>query len=198
MREVIRSSSERLLEDITEILDSAKIDSGKMIIIKAKADLNEVIKSSSKQLSFMAQGRGITIANALDPNIPQFEIDAQRIGQVLNNLLSNAIKFSKDNGKITVFSRLEAGIAKVTVKDEGVGIPEDQVTTLFKPFSQLNSDKRSKGSGLGLYITKAIIEGHGGAISIASKVGEGSAFTFSLPVIMNAEKIITPKPTLPN
>lgn len=199
MREVIRSSSERLLEDITEILDSAKVDSGKMAIIKNRADINEVIKSASKQLSFMAQSRGITIVDVIDPAIPQFQFDSQRIAQVLNNLLSNAIKFSRDKGKITVTSHLESGIAKVTVKDDGVGIPEDQIPTLFRPFSQLNSDKRSKGSGLGLYITKAIIEGHGGAISIASKVGEGSAFTFSIPVVMNSENVISPpSATMPN
>lgn len=194
MREVIRTSSERLLEDITEILDSAKIDSGKMNIVKAKANINEAIKTSSQQLSYMAQSRGIMIENKLDSNIPDFSFDAQRIGQVINNLLSNAIKFSKDNSKIMVYSIFESGIVKVTVQDSGVGIPPDKIPTLFKPFSQLNSDKRSKGTGLGLYITKAIVEGHGGNVSIDSKPGVGTAMSFTIPVVMMEEAV---KPTRP-
>lgn len=182
MRLIIKNATERLLEDIDDMLDSAKIEAGKLSIQKAEASINDVIAKATEELSYAASSRAILLENHLDSNIPVFAFDAARIGQVIINLLSNAIKFSDEHTIVEVYSRLKADTVEIEVKDHGSGIEREKIEALFRPFSQANNQKRAKGTGLGLYISKAIVSEHDGKIWLDSKTGEGTSVFFSLPI----------------
>ena len=182
MRLIIKNASERLLIDIDDMLDSAKIDAGKPIIKKILSSINTVIGKSSEELSYAIEDRSILIENHLDETIPNFDFDPIRIGQVMANLLSNSIKYSEPHTLIEVFSRMKGGYIEVEVKDHGAGIDKDKIESLFKPFSQVNFTRREKGTGLGLYISRAIISEHDGKIWLHSEVGEGTSVFFTLPI----------------
>ena len=121
-----------------------------------------------------------------DPRLEFIEADKQRIKQMLFNLLSNAVKFSKEEGgTITIAAKREGDMARISVSDTGIGIKEEDIGKLFKEFHQLDSGSTRKygGTGLGLVITKKLIELHGGKIMVESRYGEGTTFTFSLPIL---------------
>ncbi len=182
MRLVIKSASERLLSDIDDMLDSAKIDAGKMSIEKSKGSINEVIEKTTQEASYAAKSRSILIENTLDATIPAFDFDATRIGQVVMNLLSNSIKYCDEHTIVQVFSRLKGNMVEIEVKDHGPGIEADKIKMLFKPFSQAyRAGRKEKGTGLGLYISKAIITQHNGNIWINSEVGKGTSVFFTIP-----------------
>ncbi|MCZ7397176.1 MAG: ATP-binding protein [Candidatus Methanoperedens sp.] len=113
------------------------------------------------------------------------EADHQRFKQILFNLLSNAIKFSKpEGGTITVISKKEGYMARFSVSDTGIGIKKEDIGKLFKEFGQVDAEisKKYGGTGLGLAISKKLVELHGGTITVESRYGEGTTFTFTLPV----------------
>ena len=197
MRLVIKSASERLLKDIDDMLDTAKIDAGKLAIQKTDGDINSIISKTSEELSYASQDRSILIENHLDSTIPAFAFDPSRIGQVLTNLISNAIKYSQPHTTVDIYSRKKGNFVEIEVKDHGVGIEKEKLELLFKPFSQANLSKRIKGTGLGLYITKAIVSQHDGKVWIDSKVGEGTSVFVTLP-LDKVEQVQTPQKALLN
>ena len=182
MRLIIKNASERLLEDIDDMLDSAKIEAGKLQIQKSDASINEVIGKATEELSYAASSRAILLENHLDDKIPNFAFDPIRIGQVVVNLLSNAIKFSEEHTIVEVYSRLKENAVEIEVKDHGSGIEREKIESLFRPFSQVNIHNRTKGTGLGLYISKAIVSEHDGKIWLNSNVSEGTSVIFCLPL----------------
>lgn len=198
MRMVIKSSSERLLMDINEILDTAKIDSGKLSVEKIESDINTVIGKVSEELSYASASRSILIENLLDKNMPDFAFDPVRIGQVVTNLVSNAIKFSNNKGHIKIYSRLKDNKVEIEVADTGAGIEPDKIKSLFKPFAQANFEKKGEGTGLGLYISKAIVESHGGEIRIESEKGQGTRVFFTLPLSLYDQELKSPQASLAN
>ena len=127
--------------------------------------------------------RGITLGCAIDGSVGMLRGDERKAKQVLLNLLSNAIKFTPEGDRIDVRPRVNEGQVEVSVADTGVGIaPEDQ-ETVFEEFRQVGTaDRKVEGTGLGLALSRKFIELHGGRIWVESQVGEGSAFTFTLPV----------------
>jgi len=127
----------------------------------------------------------VLLKSEFDPDLEFIEADKQRFKQVLFNLLSNAVKFSKDDGgTITITAKKEGGMAQISVSDTGIGIKEENIGRLFNKFEQLESGISQKygGTGLGLAITNQLVELHGGAIIAKSKYGDGSTFTFTLPL----------------
>jgi len=198
MRLVIKNSTERLLSDVNDILDSAKIDAGKLAIVKSPSDINDVIQKATEEVSYIAKTRAILIENHLSEGLPICDFDTQRIGQVVLNMLSNSIKFSNEGGVIKVFSRIKDDLLEVEVADEGSGIPADRKSSLFKPFAQANFSKSSKGTGLGLYISKVIIERHGGKIWLESEEGHGTRAFFTLPIKTIETEIQPQKPLVKN
>ena len=161
---------------------SAKIEAGKLQIQKSDASINEVIGKATEELSYAASSRAILLENHLDDKIPNFAFDPIRIGQVVVNLLSNAIKFSEEHTIVEIYSRLNGDWVEIEVKDHGSGIEKDKIDSLFRPFIQANYHNRTKGTGLGLYISKAIVGEHDGKIWLNSNVGEGTSVIFSLPL----------------
>jgi signal transduction histidine kinase len=132
----------------------------------------------------LAEGKDITIALNADKNLPAVPADAFRIEQVLNNLIGNAIKFSHSGTTITLTVKGdEKGGVHVAIADQGQGIPADERERLFQPFSRtsVKSTGGESSTGLGLAITKRIIEAHGGSLEVHSEVGMGSVFSFTLP-----------------
>jgi signal transduction histidine kinase len=180
----ILSSSRHLLHLITDVLDLAKIESGKMRFCYERVDLAEVVDEVFDALRALAENKHLAVERAVDPALSEVVVDPARVRQILYNYLSNAIKFTPDGGQIHV--RIEAEGAdhfRIDVEDTGVGIPPDLVPHLFKEFAQLDSStgKRYQGTGLGLALTRRVAEGHGGRVSVRSAPGQGSTFSAVLP-----------------
>lgn len=179
--ELALSGMSRLSMLIDDLLDITQIELGKMKLVQAPMDLKALMLKTAQSFVPVAQKKGIEIQTRAPAGALMVSADAGKMTQVLTNLLSNAVKYS-DGGRIEV--ALEGGppgFASCHVRDTGVGIPPEALGKLFEKFQRIQSTKE-KGTGLGLVITKAIIEAHGGSITVQSELGKGSCFSFKLPV----------------
>ena len=187
----IIASNQFLLILINDILDLSKIEAGKIELVPEKMSVPVIISETLSLIKEKAMMHNVLLETEFDPELEFIEADKQRFKQVLFNLLSNAVKFSrKEGGKLTITVKKEGDMAKVSVSDTGIGIKEENIDKLFHKFEQLESGISQKygGTGLGLAITKQLVELHGGRIWVESKFGEGSTFTFILPVSAKKEK----------
>lgn len=181
----IRKSSNTMHNLINDLLDISKIESGKLQLNMQETDLISLCRQNIELNSTISEKKRIKIHFYYDENIPQIMIDPQKIEQVLNNLITNAIKFSHPDTNIYIrLSRNEHNVL-IEVKDEGQGIPENEIDTIFKPFSKSSvlSTGGEKSTGLGLAIVRKIVEGHRGSIWVESEVGKGSTFFVKLPIV---------------
>ncbi|MEI6862826.1 MAG: sensor histidine kinase [Candidatus Omnitrophota bacterium] len=188
--EIAKRNVDRLTRLINDLLDFQKMESGRMEYDITKNDINAVAKEAADIMSTVAEGKGLQVKFDLDKNLPMLMFDKSRIGQVLTNLIGNAIRYT-DTGSITVRTKKEDNLVKVSVEDTGIGIKKDDMAKLFQRFSQLEpvSDRRVGGTGLGLAISKEIIDRHKGKIIVDSKPGIGSAFSFFLPIQERMEAV---------
>ncbi|MGD0953246.1 MAG: ATP-binding protein [Methanotrichaceae archaeon] len=185
--DTIRSSGDSLLSVINEILDFSKIDSGKMELEFRPFELKRCIEASLNLVRSKASEKGLNLSYTIDESTPQAIMgDPIRLQQILANLLSNAVKFT-EKGEIFVSissKKLEELCYEMhfAVEDTGIGIPEDKMSRLFQPFTQIDSSTTRKygGTGLGLAITKKLVEIMGGRIWAESQVGKGSNFNFTI------------------
>jgi GAF domain-containing protein len=179
----IHASGQHLLSLINDILDLSKIEAGRMELELSDFDLPMTIDNALMLIRERAARRSIVLNTAVDERVGQVHADERKIRQVLLNLLSNAIKFTPEGGRIHVEARLVNESIEVSVTDTGVGIaPEDQ-EAVFEEFRQVGTaEKKVEGTGLGLALSRKFIELHGGKIWVESQVGEGSTFTFTVPV----------------
>ena len=179
----INTDAQRLNRMITEMLDLDRMESGQMTLNRERTDINAVIAEAADRLSANPGRHPIQLR--CDPDLPLVEIDADKIKQVLLNLLSNAVKYSPEGGPITITTRVEGGMVHVFVRDEGMGIPPDSVDKVFERYSRIESGatRYIQGTGLGLPISRQIIEMHGGRAWVESTLGEGSVFQFTLPLV---------------
>jgi PAS domain S-box-containing protein len=186
-----KMSSERLNRLISDILDLRKIESGNLELDIETADSTVLIESAVNSMQGLARDRQINIATKLT-NRCFLAVDRDRVTQVITNLISNAIKYSDKEGSVLVYDEQPSNPAmlRVSIQDNGPGIPTESQPKLFQKFMQVDSsDTRAKeGSGLGLAICKAIVEEHGGTIGLASQEGAGSTFWFELPQIDDTMK----------
>jgi signal transduction histidine kinase len=182
----IQESGRHLLSLINDILDLSKIEAGRMELEPADFDLPGAIDNALTLVRERAGRRGIMLGRAIDERVGTIRADERKVKQVLLNLLSNALKFTPEGGRIDVRAAVTDGMVEVSVADTGVGIaPEDQ-EAVFEEFRQVGTvDKKVEGTGLGLALSRKFIELHGGRIGVKSQVGEGSTFTFTLPVHRN-------------
>jgi signal transduction histidine kinase len=180
----IRTSSKGMLKIVDDILDVSKIDSGKFEIHKIFGDLNKVVSDECEYYEALAGEKQIKITTQLDTSLPSFNFDEDRVRQVMNNLLSNAIKYITEKGHITVLTKKDQSKVQVIIADDGDGIADDLKVKLFHKFVQLNNHSHTKdaGSGLGLVITKGIVQAHGGEIWIEDNAPRGAKFIFTLPL----------------
>ena len=187
--ETIRSSGDTLLAVINDILDFSKIDSGKMKLERQPFDLQSCVKESLDLVAQKAKEKGLNLAYRMVDPVPSAIVsDPTRFRQILINLLSNAVKFT-EQGSVEVFVTSEAlddGKCNlhIAVKDSGIGIPQDKMDKIFQSFSQadMSTTRKYGGTGLGLIISKRLVEVMGGEIRVESIVGKGSTFHFTLPV----------------
>jgi signal transduction histidine kinase len=178
----ILTDSRHLLELINDILDLGKIQAGglqlRWEIFDTSAAIEDVVSSVWPQV----QAKAIHLeTNVGGPHA--LRADHTRFKQVLYNLLSNAVKFSPDGGRINIAAERRDNMIEIAVSDNGIGIPRDQQEAVFDAYTQVSSATRAPnpGTGLGLPITRALVEHHGGRIWLESEPGKGSRFAFTLP-----------------
>jgi PAS domain S-box-containing protein len=172
---------------LNDLLDATRLETGKLSIELKPASLGAVVERVVKTLRPAAAGKRIELSCEVEPGLPPVSLDENRITQVTANLLNNALKFTEPGGRIAVRVTVppeQAGLAEVSVSDTGRGIPAEQLDRIFDRLYQVKSGDATseQGVGLGLYICRELVRLHGGNISVESKVGEGSTFTFSLPL----------------
>jgi signal transduction histidine kinase/CheY-like chemotaxis protein len=180
---IAHANAERLLVLINDILDFSKLESASLPMSIERQRLEPVVQQAAHNLRTLIGERRIHLDVQVADDLPEIMMDANRIAQVLTNLLSNAIKFSPAGGRIEVSAeRWEEG-ARVGVRDHGEGIAPQDLSKLFRKFSQIDSSatRKAGGTGLGLVISKGIVEQHGGRIWVESLPGVGSTFFFTLP-----------------
>ncbi|NJD77013.1 MAG: PAS domain S-box protein [Candidatus Methanoperedens sp.] len=183
--ENVLTNSKLLLSLIEDILDFNKIEEGRIDLVFEELPVPETIKKILELLKENASRKYVTLKAELDPELTVIEADRQRFNQILYNLLENAVKFSKtEGGIVTITTRREGNTGIFQISDTGIGIKEYDMGRMFKAFEQLDAGITRKygGTGLGLAITKRLVELHGGEITVVSRYGLGSTFTFSIPV----------------
>ena len=197
----IYESGERLLAIINDILEMAKIESGRTILEVRPFSLTTLAQQALEPFRQKARDRAIelTFEASLQPQQDTFIGDPRRIQQILDNLLSNALKFTANDGQVNLRVRRENKTAVLQVEDTGIGIPESQLPLLFEKFQQLETSRQRQypGTGLGLALSKQLIELHGGSISVNSRVGVGSVFTVRLPLQRQQLPLKSGKATVP-
>lgn len=191
--ETIAIAADTLLTIISDILDFSKVEAGALELERTPLDLVETIEASVDLVGAKAAEKGVELACRINPDVPDAVIgDPVRLKQILMNLLNNAVKFTEVGEVVLTVSTMmpdardrpgETILLTFEVRDTGIGIPKDRMSRLFKSFSQVDASttRRYGGTGLGLVITKRLVELMGGEISVTSKVGEGTTFSFTLP-----------------
>ncbi|MGE4048905.1 MAG: PAS-domain containing protein [Acetobacteraceae bacterium] len=182
--QAINTAGRDLLSLINIILDVARIESGRFDLTSDQVDVARLIRTAMRQAEGAAHAAEITLVADISADLPQLRSDERRLLQALNQVLSNAVKFSNAGGTVTVGARLEAdGNLLLFVRDTGIGIAEADLERVFEPFTQLDNTlaRRYQGAGLGLYIARAMVSGHGGTLTLASWPGQGTLAEIRMP-----------------
>jgi signal transduction histidine kinase len=180
----IRDSGKHLLALINDILDLSKIEAGRMELDVTRFDLPAAMSNAMTLVRGRAERHGIRLSSDISGEVGPYEGDERKFKQIMLNLLTNAVKFTPEGGTVTMGATRLNGAYVFSVRDTGVGIaPEDQ-EAIFEEFKQVGKDydRKAEGTGLGLALTKRLVELHGGRIDVESTVGKGSKFTFTLPI----------------
>jgi len=179
---VIAEEADRLNELIDNLLDASRLEAGALDLTIGEVDL--VALAERMVARFRTQTDKHLLVTDFPPDFPLVEADERRIEQVLANLLANAIKYSPQGGRVQISGRVLPDQVIITVSDEGIGIPREEQARIFDRFYRVDDrlSRRTPGTGLGLYLAKAVIEAHGGRIWVESEPGQGAAFSFSLPL----------------
>jgi signal transduction histidine kinase len=178
----MRAMSEQLTAFVNNILNVARVEDDQLELRLQEENWSTILKSSIEMISLRAKVRGISLQCRINLDLPTVGVDAISIREVINNIVDNAIKYSGNSKTIKIETKLNAeGMVETSVQDYGVGIPSSVLPNLFTKFYR---DHRNRaqfgGTGLGLYLSKAIVTAHGGSLSVRSKEGEGSTFSFTL------------------
>lgn len=216
---LIESQSKRLLDDVSSILDSAKLEQKKFSIEKSPVDLKVLLSKSFEEFIPQAKEKQIELRFDIPQNLPKVEMDPLRIEQVITNLLSNSLKFTPRHGQVNLTVQLTDGAIKIIISDTGVGIPKEKQADLFSKFFQVThpnfptdsaylmekakteklpsavSSSYHTGTGLGLFIVKGIVQAHGGMVGLESEPDKGTKVWFTLPLQSKTQR--TEEPTAP-
>lgn len=180
----VLSSSKHLLSLINEVLDLSKIESGKVELRLSNIILTKVIESLKSTLMPILASRKQSLDIKIEEGLPPVYTDKAKLRQVLLNLLTNAIKFTSDGGKLKIEAIRDGDWCQVSVIDNGTGIKKEDQERIFEPFTQIDAlpEEKREGTGLGLALTKQLVEMCGGKIWVESEYGKGSQFTFTVPL----------------
>ncbi len=180
---LIRSSGEHLLEVVNSILDMSKIEAGRFEIHVEPVPVAGLVESAIEMMSHQIASRHLRLERRIEPGLPDLLADRRACRQILLNLLSNAAKFTEAGGTVMISAREGQGGIVIEVADTGIGISADDLPRLGTPFVQADADinRRYEGTGLGLSVVKGLVHLHGGTLAIASKPGEGTTVSVTLP-----------------
>jgi len=180
----IQNSGKEMLGLVNAILDMSKIEAGAMKVLKTETDISLLICEAVNIVKSLASKKNITVENHVPLDEFYIMADSQKINQILYNLLSNAIKFTNEDGKVEIGMKKIPNAVQIYVKDNGIGIDKKYHGKIFGKFEQVDNSYTNKyaSTGLGLTITKELVEMHGGKIWVESKVNAGTTFTFELPL----------------
>ncbi len=178
----VHASGAHVLSLVNDLLDLSKIEAGKMELEFDRVDANAVISECASIMQTQANQGRIVMRLSLEPQLPPIRADARSLKQILLNLLSNAVKFNEPGGQVIVSSALtETGHVVIRVKDTGIGMSDDDVATALEPFKQVANAHRQPGTGLGLPLTKALIEANHASFTIKSRTKEGTLIEIAFP-----------------
>jgi len=178
----VLSSGQHLLNLINDILDLAKVEAGRMELQPSTFELPDLLENAASMVRERATRQGIGLTVATDSSVGAMEGDERKVKQILFNLLSNAVKFTPSGGKVTLAARAADEHVVIAVHDTGIGItPEDQ-EKIFEEFYQVGASRTQEGTGLGLALTRRLVELHNGQLTVESELGAGSTFTVTLPL----------------
>ena len=177
-------SGRHLLQLVNDILDISKVEAGRMDLAYERTPIGSIIDVVRSVIIAVASKKGIELDVDVPATLPEVHVDPGRIKQVLYNLIANAIKFTPRGGTVRVSARAEAKHVVVLVSDTGVGIAQEDLPRLFREFEQLPQANgvRPEGTGLGLALTRRLVELHGGKVAVESALGKGSTFSVFLPL----------------
>ncbi len=180
----IRDSGKHLLALINDILDLSKIEAGRMELDVARFDLRNAMDNAMTLVRGRAERHGILLEADIAPEVDAYDGDERKFKQIVLNLLTNAVKFTPEGGTVTLAADRVNGSYVFSVKDTGIGIAPEDHDRIFEEFRQVGSDyeRKAEGTGLGLTLTRRLVELHGGLIRVESAPGKGSVFTFNLPI----------------
>ena len=183
----IHNSGQHLLALINDILDMSKIEAGKMTLRFDPMSLQDVTEDAVRLIRNRAEAAGLQLLVDF-PHLPEIDADYRAVKQVLLNLLSNAVKFTPKGGRVTVRAEARRDMVgerlRISVQDTGIGIAKEDLARLARPFEQVETQhaKTQAGTGLGLALTKSLVELHGGTLEMQSLPGHGTTVSFTLPI----------------
>jgi len=183
--ERINRHSDELVHMVNDLLDIARIESGRAVMKMERQDLKTIISDVADLISIQCKNKNIKLITDIQKDIPPVLADRTQLERVFINLLGNAVKFTPEDGKITIKTHTEDNVIQVDISDTGIGIPPDSLSMLFEEFYRVDNpiNQQVKGTGLGLSLVKYIVEAHKGKIWAESKPGKGSTFSFTLPAM---------------
>jgi PAS domain S-box-containing protein len=189
----IHDSGGLLLSLINDILDMSKIEAGKRALVEANIDMARLVRSVGVLVDSRAKLGKVKLIWDIPKDIPYLRGEERALKQILTNLLTNAIKFTPENGSVTLTAMVDdSGNMRIAVRDTGIGIAQEDIAVALAPFGQIESalSRKHQGTGLGLPLTKALVELHGGVLDLQSKLGEGTVITLIFP----SERVLPAKP----
>jgi signal transduction histidine kinase len=178
----VLEAGNHLLSLINDVLDLAKIEAGRMELELSQVAVPDVLRSAVSMHSERADRSGIELNLSTEPDEITITADERRVRQIVFNLLSNAVKFTPPDGRIDVSGRAHDGQVEIAVTDTGPGIAKEDLQKIFEEFEQTSEGKRAEGTGLGLPLSRKLVELHGGRLWVDSEPGRGSTFRFTLPL----------------
>ncbi|MDQ3395717.1 MAG: HAMP domain-containing histidine kinase, partial [Bacteroidota bacterium] len=189
----MKKEVQRLIKMVTELLDLSKVETGTIDLEKKFVSPELLIEYSTAPVEIQLKEKDIVIIRNVDKDLPEVYVDPEKISWVLINFLSNAVRYSPPGGKITVSVSVSDNYMEFSVLDQGPGIEPENLSKVFNKFVQIatNGKKNKSGLGLGLAISKEVIDAHEGEIAVASDFGEGSKFYFRIPInVLHSENMV--------
>jgi signal transduction histidine kinase len=178
----VLQASEHLLALINDVLDLAKVEAGKMELELSEVAILDVLRSAVSMYSEQASRAGVELSLKAEPKEITIRADGRRVRQIVFNLVSNAVKFTPAAGRVEVSARLDDDRVEIAVADSGPGIAANELEAIFEEFTQATGSKQAEGTGLGLPLSRKLVELHGGRLWVDSTSGTGATFRFTLPV----------------
>jgi signal transduction histidine kinase len=186
---MMERNTQNLIELVNDLLDASKLESGTMRLDFTTIELGGLVEDLRHQMQPLASEKEITLSDAMPEVLPPLRADRAKLRRILVNLVSNALKFTSKGGRVEVAAAPDGNFVRVSVSDTGVGIAPEDLHDIFDKYAQARSraTRSEKGTGLGLYITRQLVELHGGRIEVRSELGKGSTFSFTIPVAESAK-----------